>query len=137
MALTCASSKLRSPSLPAGQRIGGRYRLATTLLDPHADPAESLVHLYHERWEIESTFYSLLHTLLTGRVLRSCDAPGLEQEMWALLILYQALRAAMVDAAESVPGTDPDRASFTVALQAARDLVVCTDGVLPEGTGPP
>ncbi|WP_329611840.1 IS4 family transposase [Kitasatospora herbaricolor] len=121
----------------AGQRIGGRYRPATTLLDHRADPAEALVRLYHERWKIESAFYSLRHTLLTGRVLRSCDAPGLEQEMCALLVLYQALRAAMVDAVESAPGTDPDRASFTVALQSARDLVVCAGGVLPEGTDAP
>jgi hypothetical protein len=28
----------------------GRYRLATTLLDPRRDPAARLVQLYHERW---------------------------------------------------------------------------------------
>lgn len=33
----------------AGQRIGGHYRLATTLLDHRADPAEELVRLYRER----------------------------------------------------------------------------------------
>ncbi|MEU2874671.1 IS4 family transposase [Streptomyces olivoreticuli] len=118
----------------SGQRISGRYRLATTLLDHRTDPAETLVRLYHERWEIESAFYSLRHTLLTGRVLRSCDAPGLEQELWALLVLYQTLRRAMVDAVESAPDTDPDRASFTVALQAACDQLVCANHVLPEAT---
>ncbi|AEM85491.1 IS4 family transposase [Streptomyces violaceusniger Tu 4113] len=41
------------------------------------------------------------------------------------------LRRAMVDATESAPGTDPDRASFTVALQAARDQVITAVGVLP------
>jgi hypothetical protein len=41
-------------------------------------------------------------------VLRSKDPAGLEQEIWALLATYQALRRAMT-AAESVPGTDPDR----------------------------
>jgi hypothetical protein len=39
-------------------------------------------------------------------VLRSKDPAGLEQEIWALLALYQALRRAMVAAVESVPGTD-------------------------------
>ncbi|WP_351229049.1 IS4 family transposase [Streptomyces sp. NPDC002133] len=114
-----------------GQRITGRYRLATTLTDHRHDPAEALVRLYHERWEIESAFYSLRHTLLTGRVLRSQEPRGLEQEVWALLTLYQALRMAMADAVESVPGTDPDRASFTVALQAARDQLIRADHVLP------
>jgi hypothetical protein len=28
---------------------------------------------------------------------------------------------AMVDAVETRPGTDPDRASFTTAMEAARD----------------
>ncbi|MET7982946.1 IS4 family transposase [Streptomyces sp. NPDC005281] len=115
----------------SGQRIAGRYRLATTLLDHRRDPAEVLVRLYHERWEIESAFYSLRHTLLTGRVLRSQEPRGLEQEVWALLTLYQALRMAMVDAVESVPGGDPDRTSFTVALQAARDQLIRADHVLP------
>ncbi|MFE7707809.1 IS4 family transposase [Streptomyces sp. NPDC057486] len=115
----------------SGQRITGRYRLATSLLNHRQDPAEALIRLYHERWEIESAFYSLRHTLLTGRVLRSQEPRGLEQEVWALLTLYQVLRTAMAEAVESVPGVDPDRASFTVALQAARDQVVRADYVLP------
>ncbi|XNR94547.1 IS4 family transposase [Streptomyces sp. R-74717] len=114
-----------------GQRIHDRYRLATTLLDPHSDPAAALVRLYHERWEIESAFYALRHTLLRGRVLRSCDPFGLEQELWAILTAYQALRRAMTEAVESVPGIDPDRASFTVALETARDQVTSTRGILP------
>lgn len=118
-----------------GQRVGDRYRLATTLLDHRSDPAEALVRLYSERWEIESAFYSLRHTLLTGRVLRSCDPFGLEQELWALLALYQILRRAMVEAVESVPGTDPDRASFTVALEAARDQVTTASGIRPSDSG--
>jgi hypothetical protein len=114
-----------------GRQAGDHYRLATTLLDHRTDPADTLVRLYHERWEVESAFYSLRHTLLTGRVLRSCDPSGLEQEIWALLTLYQALRSAMVDAVESVTGADPDRASFTAALQAARDQVITAASVLP------
>jgi hypothetical protein len=34
-------------------RATGVYRLATTLTDPHAWPAATLVALYHQRWEIE------------------------------------------------------------------------------------
>jgi hypothetical protein len=56
-------------------------------------------------------------------VLRSEDPPGLRQEIWALLALYQALRRAMVTAAETAPGTDPDRASFTIALETARQTL--------------
>ncbi len=114
-----------------GTRYCGRYRLATTLLNPRRYPAPALIRLYHERWEHEVAYLALRHTLLNGRVLRSKDPAGLEQEIWALLVTYQALRRAMVTAAESVPGTDPDRASFTIALQTAIDTVTTADGVIP------
>ena len=52
--------------------------------------------------------------------------------MWALLDLYQIIRTAMVTAVESVPGTDPDRASFTIALTTARDLVIQAAGVVTD-----
>ena len=106
-----------------GTRYAASYRLATTLLDHRAYPAMALIRLYHERWEHEVAYLALRHTLLGGRVLRSQDRPGLEQEIWALLALYQALRRAMVTAAETVPGTDPDRASFTIALETARQTL--------------
>jgi hypothetical protein len=114
-----------------GSRCGDSYRLITTLLDHRRFPAGRLVRLYHERWEIESAYLALRHTLLQGRVLRSQDRPGLEQETWALLALYQLLRMAMTDAAQSVPGTDPDRASFTTALHAAADQLIQARGITP------
>ncbi|MBB5489261.1 hypothetical protein HNR07_005959 [Nocardiopsis metallicus] len=113
-----------------GQRIASRYRLATTLLDHRHDPATTLIRLYHERWEVESAFYALRHTLLDGLVLRSQDPFGLQQEIWAQLALYQALRRAMVEATDTDASIDPDRASFTVALEAARNQVITAQGVL-------
>jgi hypothetical protein len=105
------------------------YRLATSLTDPRQYPAALLVQLYHERWEHESAYFALRHTILGGRVLRSRDDLGLRQEVWALLCLYQALRIAMVRAAAARPSTDPDRCSFTIAIQTAKDLVVQASGV--------
>jgi hypothetical protein len=109
-----------------GTRYTAAYRLATTLLDPRGYPALRLIAVYHERWEHEIAYLALRHTLADGRVLRSTDPAGLEQEMWALLTVYQALRRAMVAAVESRPGTDPDRASFTTALETAKDLLLST-----------
>jgi hypothetical protein len=114
-----------------GSRVRDRYRLITTLLDPDHHPAAELVRLYHERWEIEIAYLALRHTILDGQVLRSQDRPGLEQEIWALLTLYQLLRMAMVTAVESRPDTNPDRASFTTALQTARDQLIAAAGILP------
>jgi hypothetical protein len=106
-----------------GSVYGDSYRLATTLTDPRAYPAADLVGLYHERWEHEITYLALRHTLLQGRVLRSHDPAGLEQEMWALLALYQALRIAVTDAITTIPGLDPDRASWQIAVQTAQNLL--------------
>lgn len=119
-----------------GVLVTGRCRLVTTLLDHRTDPAATLIRLYHERWEIESTFYALRHTILRGHVLRSTDPVGLQQELWALLTVYQALRMTMIDAVETRPTTDPDRASFTIALEHARNQVTNTANLLPDPTDP-
>jgi transposase IS4-like protein/DDE family transposase len=64
--------------LADGSRINDRYRLLTTLTDHRHHRAERLVHLYHERWEVESAYFALRHTLLDQHVLRSGDPVGLE-----------------------------------------------------------
>ena len=89
-----------------------------------------LAALYHERWEIETAYLELKSTILGGRVLRARTPDGIEQEIYALLVTYQALRTAIADAASTVPGTDPDRASLTIALNAARDQVIQAAGVI-------
>ncbi|XLD87879.1 IS4 family transposase [Polymorphospora sp. A560] len=110
----------------------GDYRLITTLLDPRRYPAADLVALYHQRWEIETAYLELKSTILGGRVLRARTLDGVDQEIHALLIVYQLLRTAMTDATDSRPGLDPDRASFTTALNAARDQVVHAAGVIAD-----
>jgi Insertion element 4 transposase N-terminal/Transposase DDE domain len=113
-----------------GTRYGDRYLLVTTLTCHRRYPARALIALYHERWEHEITYLALRHTLLQGRVLRSGDPAGVTQEMWALLALYQALRTAVTDAVATVPGTDPDRASWKIAVQTARQLVTGAKNVI-------
>lgn len=66
----------------------------------------------------------------TGTCCALTTGPGLEQEIWALLTLYQLLRIVMVEAVESRPGLDPDRASFSIALQTARDQVTAAAGIV-------
>lgn len=122
VAVTCAD----------GTSYGDSYRLATTLTDPDRYPAQALISLYHERWEHEIAYLGLRHTLLGGRVLRSKDPAGLQQEMWALLALYQGLRIATTDAVATVPGTDPDRVNFTLAVETAQDLATGARNVTDE-----
>jgi hypothetical protein len=116
-----------------GTTYGGVYRLATTLLDHRAYPADALMTLYHERWEHEITYLALRHTLLQGRVLRSGDPAGIEQETWALLALYQALRTAVTDAVQSAPGTDPDRASWQITVETAQNLLITAQNITDPG----
>jgi hypothetical protein len=105
----------------------GRYRLITTLTDHAAFPATEIVELYHQRWEIETSYLEMKSGVLGGRVLRARTPAGITQEVYALLITYQALRLAMAEA--TAPAHSPDRASFTVAHHAARDQLVHAAGV--------
>lgn len=114
-----------------GTRTSG-YRLITTLLDPRRYPAAELITLYHQRWEIETAYLELKSSILGGRVLRARTPDGIDQEVHALLIVYQLLRTAMVDATDSQPGTDPDRASFTTALNTARNQITQAAGVIAD-----
>ena len=118
-------------TLADGTRHAERYLLLTTLTDARTDPAAVLVKLYHERWEVEVALHGLRQGLLGGQNLRSKDPVGIEQEMWALLTVYQVLRTTMVNATDTVKHVDPDRASFTSAVQVARDQIVLAAGIGP------
>jgi hypothetical protein len=118
-------------STPAGHQTG-LYRLATTLLNHHDHPANELITLYHQRWEIETAYLELKSSMLGGRVLRARTPIGIEQEIYALLVTYQILRTAMADATLTQPNTDPDRASFTIAWQTARDQVIQAAGIIAD-----
>jgi hypothetical protein len=113
-------------------RVTSDCRLITTLTDAARYPASDLAVLYHQRWEIETAYLELKSTILGGRVLRARTPDGIEQEVYALLITYQALRTAIADAASTVPGADPDRASFTIAMNTARDQVTLAAGVITD-----
>jgi hypothetical protein len=115
----------------AGHRTG-TYRLITTLLEHQRYPAAELITLYHQRWDIETAYLEIKSSILGGRVLRARTPEGVEQEVYALLVTYQILRTAMTDATDSVAGLDPDRASFSTALNAARDQIIQAAGVIAD-----
>jgi hypothetical protein len=116
----------------AGGRRIGLYRLVTTLTDHRSHPAAELIKLYHERWEIETAYLEVKSSILGGRVLRARTPSSITQEVYALLLTYQLLRLAMADATGTRPEIDPDRASFTIALHTARDLVIQAAGIIAD-----
>ncbi|WP_322755181.1 hypothetical protein [Frankia sp. Cas3] len=78
------------------------------------------------------SFLELKDTILDGRVLRARTPDGVAQEIYAILVVYQALRTAIVDATLTAPGTDPGRGGFTAALVTARGQLTLAAGVLDD-----
>jgi hypothetical protein len=64
-------------------------------------------------------------------VLRARTPQRVEQEVYALLIVYQLLRTAIADTALAT-GVDPDRASFTIALHTARDQLINAANIIAD-----
>jgi hypothetical protein len=120
-------------TLEDGTVTTSQWRLLTSLTSHARYPAGELIALYHQRWEIETTYYSVKETILDGRVLRSRSLDGIDQEVWALLAAYQALIRTAADTACTRPGLDMDRISFTVLLHTAGILITTAVGILPDG----
>ncbi len=109
---------LADPGRP--QAAGTVYRLVTTILDPAQAPAAELAALDHERWEVEGALDELTtHQRGPGVVLRSKHPEGVEQEVWAHLLVHDAIRALLHQAALA-QDLDPDRLSFTGTLRIVR-----------------
>jgi len=99
------------------------FALLTNMLDPDTAPAAELAGLYHARWQIENAFGALKSGLKgDGVVLRSKTPDGAEQELWALLCAYHAVRE-LICAAADLTDRDPLRLSFVAALDAVRGPV--------------
>jgi Insertion element 4 transposase N-terminal/Transposase DDE domain len=104
---------------PGRPGSGTPHRLLTTLLDEGLDPAETLIVLYHERWEEEVTIDELKTHQRERPVLRSQTPGGVVQELYGLLLGHYIIRVLMQEAAVS-RGIDPQRMSFTGALKILR-----------------
>lgn len=94
--------------------------LLTSLLDEKAYPADELVALYHERWELEIGYDEVkTHMLERQEAIRSRTPKGVEQELWGVLLAYNLVRLEMERAADEA-GVSPTRISFVNALALIR-----------------
>jgi hypothetical protein len=99
------------------------YRLLTNILDHNAAPAEELAALYHERWEIETSFSEIKKSMKGSSTLIRSRTPELvKQEIWALLITHFAIRQLIAQAAWARE-IDPDKLSFLSAVRVVRRKV--------------
>jgi Insertion element 4 transposase N-terminal/Transposase DDE domain len=104
---------------PGRPGSGQRHRLLTTLLDPVEHPANTLIVLYHERWEEEITFDEIKTHQRERPVLRSETPAGVVQEIYGLLLGHYVIRKLMCDAAE-LADCAPRELSFVNTLKTLR-----------------
>ena len=111
--------------------VMGPFRLFTTLVDPDEVTAVEIADAYRQRWEIESAFGELkTHQRGSKVVLRSKSPALVHQEIWGHLCCHFAIRTLMFEAAHH-GGVDPDRVSFTAALNIGRRSLSQARGFSP------
>ncbi len=102
-------------------------RLITTLLDPSISAKELVIH-YHQRWDIELAFAEIkTHqcAALRGQaptVFRSKTAELVEQELYAMFIVYNLIRD-LIHQAAATQNKAPRLISFLEALQCLIDAI--------------
>lgn len=95
--------------------------LLTSLLDAAAYPAQEIVALYHERWEIELAYDEIKTEMLEREEsLRSKSPQRIAQELWGVLLAYNLVRLEMQSVADCA-GVEPTRISFVASLHLIRD----------------
>lgn len=95
-----------------GKQTGSSYRLLTTLMDHEAHPLDALAKLYRERWEVELMLDEVKNHLMEGDLLRGRTPELVKQEIYAMIMAYNAVRYAMHEAAQMAK-IDTDQLSFT------------------------
>lgn len=137
-------ARRRDPTLPATwraralvyQRPGHKPQvLLTSLRDPARYPAQDVIALYHERWEIELGYDEVKTGLLAREeAIRSQSPDGVRQELWGLLLAYNLVRLEMGRVAQAA-GVPPTRVSFVAALHLIRDewmwCAIAPPGAIP------
>jgi hypothetical protein len=111
-------------------------RLMTNILEPDITARELVLH-YHQRWDIELTYDEIkTHQCVTLRgqsptTFRSKRPDLVEQELYAMLIMYNLVRQLIAQAA-AVHGKDPRFISFSDALQHLLDAAPLLTALKPD-----
>ena len=119
-------ARRKDPSMPTTWRMRAiRYQrrgfkpqlLLTSMLDPKRFPADEVIALYHERWEIELGYNEVKRVMLAREeTTRSKSPKGVAQELWGLALAYNLVRFEVERVADEA-GVPPMRVSFLAALR--------------------
>ncbi len=112
--------------------------LLTSLIDRKLFKAKQLVDCYWRRWEIETSYRELKHSMLgSAHTLRSMTVEGVTQEIWGALVAYNLVRVEIAKAALEAK-CQPTDISFTLAFRTIQyELFIAAatqaQGKLPAG----
>ena len=112
--------------------------LLTSLTDRKLFRAKQLIDCYWRRWEIETSYRELKHSMLgSAHTLRSMTVEGVTQEIWGVLIAYNLVRVEIAKAALDAK-CQPTDISFTLAFRTIQyELFIAAatqaQGKLPAG----
>jgi Insertion element 4 transposase N-terminal len=113
-------SVLTAPGSGGQAEASEVFCLVTDLLDPEEHPVLDLARCYLGRWDCETIIGRHKTDMGEGRpVLRSKDPAGVQQEMWALFAVHQAL-CKMTGTGASAAGIPPAKISFPHAWPPRR-----------------
>jgi hypothetical protein len=109
--------------------------LLTSMVDADAFPADEIVKLYHERWELELGYDEIKTEMLDREEsIRSRSPEKVRQEVWGILIAYNLVRLEMERIAAEA-AVEPTRISFITAFQHICDeflwCSIATPGAVP------
>ncbi|MBN7827815.1 transposase, partial [Bowmanella dokdonensis] len=97
---------------------GKVYRVLSSMTAPLRYPYDDIVDVYAQRWEIELGFREMKQGLHQAKpTLRSKKPDMVRQELWGLLLAYNLVRIAMLDAVKDIPDASPTRLSFSLCMR--------------------
>ena len=101
--------------------------LLTSLTDHSAFPAEDIVQMYHERWELELGYDEIKTEMLEREeCIRSKSPVMVRQELWGVFLAYNIVRLEMERVAREAR-VAPTSISFVGALHLIRqELLFCS-----------
>jgi hypothetical protein len=131
-------STWRARAIRVGDGKGEIAYLLTSLTDRKLFRTKQLVDCYWRRWEIETSYRELKHTMLgSKKTLRSMTVDGVTQEIWGALIAYNLVRIEIAKAALEAK-CQPTDVSFILAFHTIQyELFIAAatqaQGKLPAG----
>lgn len=106
-----------------------------SLTEAEVYPAQEILDVYFERWEIENSYGEIKHQMLEDSILlRSQSVEGVLQEIWGILLAYNLVRVEISRIAAEA-GVSPLRISFIMALRDIQDEIlwcaIAAPGTIP------